>query len=154
MNKKQIRLEHNIKYQKNGTGRIVAKVLELHEGMPVDVYEISMMVNNKDVFARYLIYYQIIINQNEKIRYQFLSQTTIFTSTQTLYFCINCSCQASLNCSNRQVFAFITPLFTSFLIRLCYDIPANKSGNVSFSKSFSTISLTIQKSFCHLFIIL
>ena len=55
--KKQIRFEHNIKYPESQHGTIVMMVLELHDGMPMDVYTIPMLAKQIDDYARFRFYY-------------------------------------------------------------------------------------------------
>ena len=54
--KKQIRFEHNIKYPKSQHGKIVMMVIELHDGMPVDMYTIPILTNRVGDFVKYRYY--------------------------------------------------------------------------------------------------
>ena len=54
--KKQIRFEHNIKHPKSQHGKIVMMVIELHNGMPVDVYTLPILKNRIDDYAKYRFY--------------------------------------------------------------------------------------------------
>ena len=54
---KRIRFEHNIKCQKSSHGIVVMKVVEIHDGMPVDLYIIPILSKNVDDHAKFRFYY-------------------------------------------------------------------------------------------------